>query len=814
MEDNSLNGRSFGSPVRLPMYGGRDNTAEIDPRHFYPIPAQRSPEVGPEENLLLEYLRILLRRRWVLLLFALAGGLLALLLTFDTLPVYRARTSLDIQNINGDFMNMRAVSATGQSADNSDSYVQTQIKLLQSDALIERTVRKLEAEPHPASIDRDDLLSRIKMALHIPTDKLSYQALVYNAAKGVKVKPLGMTRLVEVTCDSWNAQFSAKFCNTLTSEFQEEDLETRTAEAQKTSEWLTRQLADVRQKAEESQRKLVDATGGNGLVLSQENTSVSEDRLRQMQSELLKAQADRMAKEAQSMIASSAASDSLPNVLDSPAYREQQAKLAELRGRVAELVPPLTEENPKVVHLRSEIREVEANLARERATMMSRMQNEYDSARHREALLSSAYHSEERNVSTELGRTSQVNLLRKEVESEQNLYQTLLQRAKEAGFASAMQMTTTRVVDAARAPKVPVSPRRGSSAGVGVLFGSLFGLGFVFFKERTSEVFRSPGDVERHLHVQELGVIPSSRSERRPALGASLSGSLALLGDRSLAGGAIGSGDGDQPASIAHWNDNFSVVAEAYRSATYSILLASGASDRAKTYVVSSPNASEGKTTVVSNLGVALSQSKRRVVLVDGDLRKPGLHRALGIKNHAGLRDILRGEIDVSKAPLETFLTRTNIPNLSIVPCGNGREEVVELLHAPELTTLIDRLSREFDIILIDTPPMLHMADARILAGHADGVILVFRARVTNRDQATTARYLFEHDGVRLIGTILNDFDPVKEGRGSYYSSYYRYKRQAEERDIEVEPSEPTASAGSVRQKQDQTSEEHEETAV
>lgn len=749
------------------------------PRSLYetPLLAGRAQEYQPEENLLLEYGRVLWRRRWAILLCSLVGGLLSLLLTFDTQPVFRARTSLDIQNLNSDFMNMKAVSATGQSAETADTYVQTQIKLLQSEALLDRTVKRLRAEPQHDQIKRDDLLSRIKRELHLPTHPLPYDAVVDNAAKGVKVKPLGMTRMVELTCDSWDPDFSAKFCNTLTTEFQDEDLETRSSEAQKTSEWLTRQLADVRLKAEESQTKLNDATGGNGLVLSQENTSVSEDRLRQMQSELLRAQADRMAKEAQAMMAGSTSAEALPNVLDSQGYREGQQKLADLRSKVAELVPPLTEENPKVIHLRSQIKEVESTLAKERSTMLSRTQNEFESAKHREALLSAAYRAEERSVSAELGRTSKVNLLRREVDSEQNLYQTLLQRAKEAGFASAMQVATMRVVDAAKAQKIPVSPRRGSSTGVGILLGSLFGLGFVFVKERTSEVFRGPGDVERHLNLQELGVIPSIRSSRKQIDASSL-GLTRSLADPKVLGG--GSGDPGSSLAVGHWKDNFSVVAEAYRSATYSILLASGKSDRAKTYVISSPNASEGKTTVVSNLGVALSQSKRRVVLIDGDLRKPGLHKALGIANGTGLRNLLRGELDPKLAPLDSFCRRTAIPNLSIIPCGTGSEEVVELLHAAQMKDLLERLSREFDIVLIDTPPMLHMADARIFAGHADGVILVFRARATNRDQAATARYLFEHDGVRLIGTILNDFNPSKEGRGNYYESYYRYKRQAE----------------------------------
>ena len=733
----------------------------------------RRRRIDRTETLVKQYLGTLLRWRWAVLGCALAGLLLSQLLNLNTLPIFRARTSLDIQSINSDFMNMRSVAPTGDAQGSSnEAYVQTQIKLLQSETLLERTVARLEAEPHPERIERGDLLSDVKRGLHLGrSESLRYRDLVTQAARLVKVKPLGVTRLVEITCDSWDAPFSAKFCNTLTDEFKEEDLEIRSSEAQKTSDWLTRQVADIKLKAEESQRKLEAATGGNGLILSQDSNSVGEDRLRQMQAELVRAQADRMEREAQSGAAAQAAPGTVPSVLDDPNYRALQQRLSDLQGKVAELVPPLTEENPKVIHLRSEIRETEVAMDRSRATTSGRMRNEYEAARHREALLSAAYRAQESSVSAQLGKAAQVNLLRREVESEQQLYQTLLQRAKEAGFASAMQASTIRIVDAARAPKLPVSPRRGSAGGLGVLLGSVLGLSFAFFRDRNVDLFRAPGDIERMLDVQELGVIPSATAGRSSLRG-TLPGALAR---RSQAETGVG-----EALTMTRWNEHFSIVAEAYRSATFSLLLGEAATRRTRVYVVSSPNAAEGKTTVLSNLGVALSQSKRRVVLIDGDLRKPGLHRQLRVSNSFGLRNILRGEVNPETASLSDLCMPTAVPNLSIIPSGTGSEEVVELLHSASVGDLLARLSREFDMVLIDTPPMLHMADARIFAGQSDGAILVVRAGSTTREDAEDARDLLEHDRAYVVGAILNDFNPQREGRRGYYRSYYRYKDQVE----------------------------------
>jgi capsular exopolysaccharide synthesis family protein len=179
-------------------------------------------------------------------------------------------------------------------------------------------------------------------------------------------------------------------------------------------------------------------------------------------------------------------------------------------------------------------------------------------------------------------------------------------------------------------------------------------------------------------------------------------------------------------------------------------------------------------------LGVALSKSKLRVVLIDGDLRRPNLHNAFAIDNSFGLRNILRGELDLESAPIEILTHRVSLPNVAVIPAGEGREDVVELLHSPHLSKLLERLAKEFDVVLMDSPPILHMADARVLAGQSDGAILVFRAGMTTRDQAMSACNLFEHDGVRLVGTILNDFDPIAEGQPNYYSSYYRYGMESE----------------------------------
>ncbi len=732
----------------------------ISPSSGFAMPRPQEPGHGMLSN----YLQLLKRHRKLIALCACIGLVTTLLMGLGVLPLFTTRTSLEIRSVNQNFLDMRSVAPTSSDASgDNDMNLQTQIKLLQSDTLIEAVSKRLLAEPHPASIPREDALSSMLRAIHLGGSKpLPYESLVDDAMKRVKVKPIGVTRLVEITCESYDAKFSAAFCNTMTTTFEDEDLETRSSEAQKTSEWLTRQVADIRLRAEESQRRLEQAVGGNGLVLSDSASSSGEERLRSLQDELTRAQADRIQQEAKSGVAHSASSETVPSLQDDPQYRASELKLADLQSQLAQATPALTDENPKVIRLRSQIADAEKGLQRIISSNSGRQDNEYEAARHREALLQAAYNAQQASVSLDLQKAAQVSLLRKELESEQQLYQTLLQRAKEAGFASAMQATTIRVVDPAKMPLQPSSPRRNIAGGAGLALGSLFGVGLAFYRERNDKIFRSPGDIPRRLNVKELGVIPKAIRSRAPSAPFALSTSI-----------------GEENAiTLTRWGDNFSIAAEAYRNITFSILLANS-NKRCKNYVITSPGAGEGKTTVVSNLGVALSKSRLRVVLVDGDLRRPALHRAFGIDNHFGVRNILRGEIDLESVPAEILATQTQFPNVSIIPAGEGKEDVVELLHSPHFGALLARLSRDFDVVLIDTPPILHMADARILAGQSDGALLVCRAGTTSHEEAANARDIFDHDGVRLVGTILNAYEQAD----NYYGSYFKYQDAADGND-------------------------------
>ena len=732
-------------------------------RRAQPV-AATAPDQGG--SLIDEYLLTLKRHRVTLLLFALGGAVLGVLLGAGSLPTYATRTSLDIRPLNGDFMNIRSVSATGDNGPaEADTNLQTQIRLLQSDTLMGATINHMMSLPHPASIERRDWISQLRRRLHLGTvAPIPYRDAVADAAQQMKVKPLGLTRLVELSCTSWDPQLTANFCNSVVDVYEDQDLQVRSSEATKVSGWLTHQVADIRNRVQQTEAQLSTAVGNNGLALSQANTSVGEQRLQSLQSEVVKAQADRIAKEAAADEDKVAAQGTQPEAVENPAHRAYEARIADLQGRLAELEPPLTEENPKIKQIRSQIRDAEAGMRASEQTSAAVGSNELAAARHREELLTLTYNAQLAKVSSDLQQSAKVSLLRSELESEQQLYQTLLQRAREAGFASAMQASTIRVVDPAVVPRVPFSPKRKTAAMVGFLLGSVLGIVYSFFRERTQNVFRMPGEVLRMLDVQELGVIPAGVTQARVIGGAS---AMSLMRGDGLNRSAGSS-------SMAHWDEKFSIAAEAYSNATFSILQTE-AGHRSRAYAISSPKVGEGKTTITSNLGVALSKAKLKVVLIDGDMRRPSLSRAFGIRSSSGLRDVLRGRVAAADVVGSGMLRETAFSDLSVLPAGEGDEDTVELLNSHRLPELLAELAKSFDVVLIDTPPALHMVDTRIMARECDGVILVVRAGSTTLDEAANARDLFDRDGVHLIGTILNDFNPHAQGQGKYYKAYEQY---------------------------------------
>ena len=275
-------------------------------------------------------------------------------------------------------------------------------------------------------------------------------------------------------------------------------MEVRSDTAQKTGEYLTQQLQDVRKNLERNEQLLQSYAQQTTLLSSGDKEGVAQDKLRQLQTELSQAQADRIIKQSQYELIASANPDSLPPVLDSGPLREYQTKLSDLKQQYADLSTSFTADYPKVQRLQAQIAELEKTVSKERGNTISRIKNDFEAARHRETLLAAAYGGQTRLVSSLAPKQTQYNMLAREVESGRQLYTTLLQRVKEAGFVSAMHSSPVRIVDVAREPVMPVSPQPVVSAFAGLFLGGVAGVFLAFFKDRTNRRLQKPGEATSH----------------------------------------------------------------------------------------------------------------------------------------------------------------------------------------------------------------------------------------------------------------------------------------------------------------------------
>jgi succinoglycan biosynthesis transport protein ExoP len=319
--------------------------------------------------------------------------------------------------------------------------------------------------------------------------------------------------------------------------------------------------------------------------------------------------------------------------------------------------------------------------------------------------------------------------LKHEVDSNRSTYEALLQKVKESSVSVALQATSIRVVDAAFPPLKPYKPNKAVNLAGGLLAGILLGVTSVALRHRSDRKVRKAGVIQRYLSTPELGVVPSGARGRRRA-----------------------------DSNVRAWLDPNSPVSESFRSVMTSVLFAAGSRGGFRLVVITSPEAGEGKTTVASNLGATFAATGRRVLLVDADLRRPRLHKVFDVAHSPGLLEFA-DEVNErgAGASMDSFIEQTSVAGLFLMPCGACAAGMANLLHTLRFTEVFSALRREFDVVVVDAPPLLCVPEVRVMSRLADGVVLVVRAGSTQVDEAINAERFINQDGGNLLGIVLND---------------------------------------------------------
>lgn len=709
------------------------NRSQSISRGGVPDESTVSPEFyGPGEepaSKLFEYAKIVFRAWRIVLLFGLMLLILALLArTFVPLR-YSARAVLDVRSPNERFMNREAFdSRSMNSAIGAESYLQTQLQLLDGDQLYRSVLKRISKGPGGAAA--------VAANLGIgEAELLSFQGRTLERMRvAVRAKVLPQTRLIELVTNSTSPQFSAGLANEMAAQFIEEEGAAQRGAMAETRQMLAREIDDLKARLLRSQDELERFVRRAGLLMSAKNENIQEGQLVQTQSELSRAEAERIRAQSQYEQIAQSDADSLTDVLSDTTLKDYRTNLATLRRELADLSTTLAPKHYRIQKVRAQIDLAEKERAAYQRKIVNKIRNEYESAARRERLLAGSYKQSAVRLTDQTAKGFRYSQLKGEMDTNRQIYESMLARLKETEVISAIGASNIRVVDPAWPPPKPNAPNLWQSGllglGGGLLLGALVAIG----RQSTSSAVGEAGDVAALLRlpgvcVNRTGAAPISRQGTVDLNGWALA-------DLESYATVIGSIEAGERQTVSQGGTGLEWAEPA-----------------SQCLVVSSPGRGDGKSITTAGLGVALARSGRRVLLINGDLRQPRLHELFDVDNSEGLADLL---VEGDLTHLMKMVRSTPVRGLSILPGGPAVGETMQMFDSALLSPLLTNLRGQFDLVLIDTPSLLEAADARLLGRHADGVILVVRSGHTDRGDLVAARQRLASFGLPLSGVVLS----------------------------------------------------------
>jgi uncharacterized protein involved in exopolysaccharide biosynthesis len=659
--------------------------AQVQPAYGY-----GSNVLGETEVHLLDYVKVLYKRRWTALTAFLIVVLSVSVYTFTATPIFEARVQILIEKEQTNVVTFKEAFEQNQV---TDDYYQTQYKMLQSRALARLTIDALQLWDHPQFNPKpDDSLTMRKIALApvvlvagwfkpaqpveppLPDESKVQSSTIDRFLSALTVAPIRNSRLVDVRFNSPDAALSARVANALARAYIEQHLEFKFLSSKEASDWLGERLAEQRQQVEASEQAVQRYREQTDSLSLEENQNIVVQKLSELNAAVTRAKTERIQKEAaydqiRTLQSNRGALDTFPAILSNGFIQQQKGVLAGLQQEQAQLSDTLGPNHPDMVKLASAVRAAESKIQGEIAKVVQALRNDYEQAQAQERNLSIALEQQKSDALALNRKGIEYGALARDAASNRQIFESLMQRTKETGISGELKTSNIRVVDAAETPRGPVRPNTRNNLLLALFGGATLAVGLAFFFEYLDNRIKSPDEIKQYLGLPFLGMVPA------------------------LFGTAI-----ENPLISQRTPSNFS---ESFRNVRTNLLFSS-AEEGGRSVVVTSTGPSEGKTVVAANLAVALAQAGQRVLLVDADMRKPRVHTVFDRAQGPGLSNVLVGNAKASEA-----VHTTTVPGLWLMPAGQLPPNPAELLGSKRFKDLLASLVQHFDWVMIDSPPVV-----------------------------------------------------------------------------------------------------------
>lgn len=745
-----------------------DGQSPQSPAHRSRTGAGRSRQRGGVESgaHLLDRLSVVYRRRRIAAGLFLLIVLGVLLRTYTTVPLYRAhaRLMLEVEDDRTAAMAGAIDAVEPRSWQEPRVYYETQYRMLTGRELARRVIHRLDlarvAEfagggPRPTALNRALAAVREKV-MGPPAAAPAGVTSSSTAAPGyadatlvdaviarVKVEPVPNSQLVDVAFVSSDAALAVRAANTLAEEFVAQNLELRRQHMVASLDWLVQELATQQRKVEASERAMAQYREDQNALSLEGRQNIVVSRLNQLNDAVTRAKTNRLQRESLYQqvenLDANVSAEAIPAILQNPYIQAVKTRLAELQREQTTLLERYGEKYPDVLKVNANLQDVTRQLQTEVAKAIDAIRIEYEAARLEERTLSAAL-EDQKSAAIDLDRKNVgYTVLEREARSNRQVYETLLQREKELQVLAGSRGNNVWIIERAeQVPAVPFTPTPARDLVLAIVAGLALSLGLVFLLDYLDDTIKSPDDVTDKLMIPLLGFSPKVAGPGQPLLS----------------------------RAVPH------EFGEAFRSLRTALLFS--ATEPTRVVTVTSAQPLEGKTTTAVNLAAALAIGGARVLLIDADMRRPGVHAALGLENATGLSHVLTGQASFEAATVEPGQP---LAGLSVLTAGVPPPNPSELLGSARMKALLaDVKNGRFDWVIVDTPPVLAVTDAVVLAPLVDSVAFVIGSEMTPRPHAARALDTLVAHGARSVGAVLNRVD--LDRNKYYYSRYYGYKNR------------------------------------